>query len=341
MRTIHVLLIICALLFVQCSQKKDARIDNTIGCTFDIQEQLSFEDIDYPDLLGITMQLIKQDSFLLINDFRGDSLIHVFNLNTNKITRKLVRAGNGPNELISPLALQLVDDDLWILCRPLHLLNHMPASSIAGKPALIKDGLIKAEADNFIHLGGKSMIFSGFWDKRYAYMNMDDKEVKIFGDYPDFWQAEKDFPVEAKAMFHQSRFAVNTDKHLFASCSYFCLEIYEYDPSGNRLPELKFRKQLGKYEYDYEVGGRVMAKKRPGADLVSVDIVSGGEYLYILTQDEENKKHRNIMVVDWEGNPVKLLKTGKRITCFTVDENERAGYCIFQDPDDKLASFRF
>lgn len=68
-----------------------------------------------------------------------------------------------------------------------------------------------------------------------------------------------------------------------------------------------------------------MAKMRPGVGLVSVDIVSGGEYLYILTQDEENKKHRNIMVVDWEGNPLKLLKTGKRITSFTVDENGRAG----------------
>ena len=46
------------------------------------------------------------------------------------------------------------------------------------------------------------------------------------------------------------------------------------------------------------------------------------------------------MVLDWDGNPVKLLKTGKRVTCFTIDEKARIGYCIIQDPEDKLVSFR-
>ena len=62
--------------------------------------------------------------------------------------------------------------------------------------------------------------------------------------------------------------------------------------------------------------------------------------MYVLIQDEENRKHRNIMVLDWEGNPVKLLKSGKRITCLAVDEKEGVGYCIIRDPEDTLVSFK-
>lgn len=336
-----IILVVCTLLFIQCSNDKNPRIDNSIGYSFEKQEDLSFEEIDYPELLGVTMQLLKQDSLLFLNDFHGDSLVHVYNLNTNQISRKLILAGNAPNELISPLELQLVDHNLWILCRPLHLLNHIPYSSITVKPILLKDGLIKAEADCFIPLGDTQMVFSGFWDKRYACMDLINRnDIKEFGDYPDFWEEEKNIPVAAKAMFHQSRFAVNTNKHLFASCSYFVLEIYDYDPMGKNLPELKFRKQLGKYEYDFKVGGRVSATMRTGADPASVDIVNGGDFLYVLTQDDKNRRCRNIMVLDWDGNPVKLLKTGKRVTCFTIDEKARIGYCIIQDPEDKLVSFR-
>lgn len=336
-----IILVICGLLFMQCSNTREGVTDKTVGYSFSKQENLLFKEVNYPELLGLTMQLVKMDSFLFINDFHGDSLISVYNLNTNKIIRKLVLAGNGPNEMISPLELRLVDNNLWVLCRPLHLLNHFPSSSIAQKPVLLKDGSVKAEADDFVPLGEKGVVFSGFWNKRYAYMDMDNKEVQEFGDYPDFWEDEKNMPIEAKAMFHQSRFAVNTNKHLFASCSYFVLEIYKYDPTGNELPKLKFRKQLGNYEYDFKAGKRVSTTIRPGADLVSIDVINGGEYLYIITQDDKNRKNRNIMVIDWDGKPVKLLKSGKRITCLEIDEKENIGYCIIKDPEDKLVYFNF
>lgn len=334
-------LIMCAFLCVQCTGKKVANVDDAVGYDFERQEQISFQEVSYPDLLGSTMQLVKRDSLLFVNEFHGDSLIRVFNLRTAREEGRLVASGNGPDELISPLELQVADDNLWVLSRQLHSLNHIPLGGIDKKTVLVKDGLIRPEADCFIPLDENRIVLSGFFKKRYALMSLSDRTVvNEFGDYPDFWADEKDFPTEAKAMFHQSRFAINTDKHLFASCSYFALEIYSYDSQGMDAPELRYRKQLGKYEYDFESGGRVTAKMRPGADPASVDIVSGGEHLYVLVQDEKNRKHRNIMVLDWAGKPVKLLKSGKRITCLAVDEKEGVGYCIIQDPEDKLVSFR-
>ena len=137
-------------------------------------------------------------------------------------------------------------------------------------------------------------------------------------------------------------FAVNPQKHLFASCSYFVLEIYEYDPSGKKCPTLKFKKQLGKYQYKFSTDEHVVfAKMKEGCDPVSVDIVGTENHIYLLTQDPEQRKQRNILVLDWKGNPVKLLKTGQRVMCFAVDEENQMGYGIIQDPEDKLVSFKY
>ena len=89
-------------------------------------------------------------------------------------------------------------------------------------------------------------VFSGLWNKRYILYNPSKaSEIKEFGDYPNYWEGEKDFPENAKAMFHQSRFIKHPSKPYFASCSSFVLEIYEYDSTGINLPQLVFKKQLG------------------------------------------------------------------------------------------------
>ena len=80
---------------------------------------------------------------------------------------------------------------------------------------------------------------------------------------------------------------------------------------------------------------------KEGCDPVSVDIVGTENHIYLLTQDPEQRKPRNILVLDWKGNRVKLLKTGQRVMCFAVDEENQMGYGIIQDPEDKLVSFKY
>lgn len=335
-----ILLGLFTLSFVQCTTHTT---DTTIGYKFSNQETLVFEDIDYPEILGDIMQIIKIDSLLLINDYYGDSLLTVFNLNSNKVERKLLGQGEGPNELISPLEVLLSNNNLWILSRPIHQLNHLSTQSIHKTPKLVRDLQVKTEADCFVPLTDTLFVLSGFWKKRYAWMNLQKSDELIeFGEFPDFWEAEKDIPHLSKAMFHQCHFAVNPQKHLFASCSYFVLEIYEYDPSGKKCPTLKFKKQLGKYQYKFSTDEHVVfAKMKEGCDPVSVDIVGTENHIYLLTQDPEQRKQRNILVLDWKGNPVKLLKTGQRVMCFAVDEENQMGYGIIQDPEDKLVSFKY
>ncbi len=337
MKTLLLFLSIC-LLFIQCSSGNG---DDGKPYVFDKQENIDFNSIDYPEILGISMQLVKIDSLLLINDFHGDTLINVFNLNSGKIVKRLIPKGSGPGELISPLDIQLCDRNLYVLCRPEFSLNHGSVDSVtAGSFVISNDGLLPQKSDRFIPLTENQFVFSGLWNKRYILYNPSKaSEIKEFGDYPNYWEGEKDFPENAKAMFHQSRFIKHPSKPYFASCSSFVLEIYEYDSTGINLPQLVFKKQLGNYSYNYTAGNILTANVKDGSDPEAKELACSAKYIYVVIQSGEDRKKSNIMVLDWDGNPVKLLKSDKTITCLSIDENSNRGYCIIEDPEDKLVYF--
>lgn len=328
-------MLIC-LFFTHCSiDKKDKQYE------FNKQESILFRDIDYPEILGVTMQLVKMDSLLIINDFHGDSLINIFNLNTKKIERKLISKGEGPNELLSPLDIQKVDDNLYVLSRPIFSLNHISLKSILNKEDcnIYKDYQMPPRSDCFLPLTTSQFLFSGLWEKRYAHLNTTSNIIQEFGEYPDFWEDEKSISKEAKAMFHQCFFGRHPTQNLFVSCSGYVLEIYSYNDKGIELPTLLFKKQLGIYSYDYTLGNAISANLKKGSDPCVTELASSNNYIYLVVQAKENRKKRDIMVIDWEGNPIRLLKSDKRITCLTIAEDEKKGYCIIEDPEDKLACF--
>ena len=337
MKTLLLFLSIC-FLFIQCSSGNG---DDGKPYVFDKQENIDFNSIDYPEILGISMQLVKIDSLLLINDFHGDTLINVFNLNSGKIVKRLIPKGSGPGELISPLDIQLCDRNLYVLCRPKFSLNHGSVDSVtAGSFVISNDGLLPQKSDRFIPLTENQFVFSGLWNKRYILYNPSKaSEIKEFGDYPNYWEGEKDFPENAKAMFHQSRFIKHPSKPYFASCSSFVLEIYEYDSTGINLPQLVFKKQLGNYSYNYTAGNILTANVKDGSDPEAKELTCSAKYIYVVIQSGEDRKKSNIMVLDWDGKPVKLFKSDKTITCLSIDENSNRGYCIIEDPEDKLVYF--
>ncbi|MDL2278274.1 TolB-like 6-bladed beta-propeller domain-containing protein [Parabacteroides sp. OttesenSCG-928-G07] len=304
-------------------------------------ENISFNKIDYPDTLGVTLQLLKRDNLLIINDFYGDFFVSLFDLENKEIENRIIAKGNGPNELSSPLDLQFYGESLYVLSRPLFSLNHMEWDIIKnGSPVLYKDFQLPSKSDRFVVLNDSLFVFSGLWDKRYGYLNIKDtNDIREFGEYPHYWQEENNLSNEVKAMFHQCKFAKHPDKYMFASCSGYVFEIFSYDPVNNSLPNLIFRKQLGKYSYTYTDGNILRTKADEGSDPKVIDIACSEHYVYIITQSKEDKKKRNIMVLDWDGNPIKLLKSDKCIVCLVVDEDLGVGYCIIQDPEDTLVSF--
>lgn len=88
--------------FFSCSSKENSLLES-----FLLTQEIYPQKIAYPDLLGITMQMMKHDSLLFINDFRGDTLISVLDIKNQVLKKKLVPVGNGPGEYHQPYKLHI------------------------------------------------------------------------------------------------------------------------------------------------------------------------------------------------------------------------------------------
>jgi hypothetical protein len=297
--------------------------------------------MEYPDILGITMQILQRDSVLFINDYKGDTLIHVYNLKTGQIICKLIPQGQGPGELISPLYLSKSAENLLMYSMKTNCLYSLPFDSIT----LLKNKLLTKKFKTAFHtnrlypLNDSVFVCSGFLDKkRYAMINCRGETVLEFGEYPEFCSSEKDFPDWARFMFHQSDFVRHPASDRFLSYSNHVLEIFDCDGNFNE-PLLKKRILFGKYNYTYyEQNGQYVLE---GDDVERgiTDVGCDSNYIYIvysINKKSEPSTVSYIKILDWEGNPVKQLNCQKRITRIAVDEKAEKAYLIIQNPDDNL-----
>jgi hypothetical protein len=333
----HIILLIVLFFLFACSDRK-----NNYKDVFEIKKNVELNLIEYPDILGLSMQLLKKDSLFLINDFRGDSLIHVFDMKNMQLIRKIISVGNGPNEFISPLEIHFTDNNLYIFYRQAFLLYSLPNSMILEEGENMKK-LFQApsKANHLYPLSDSVFISSGFYQKRYALIDQKGQVFKEFGEYPAYWGGEDDIPVEARAMFHQTNFLKHPNIPYLLTYSSHIIEIYDIVNSND--PVLIKNILMGKYNYDYTVGNILTANKRADTERGIVYVAYSHKYIYVVYDPNKNMneedKGSQICVYDWNGNPIELLQFDKNISCLVIDEDEKKGYVIAANPNDSLMYF--
>jgi hypothetical protein len=195
---------------------------------FEIKRPVDLYLIEYPDLLGTSMQLIKKDSLILINDFRGDSLIHVFDMKKLQLIQKMVSAGNGPNEFISPLEIQFTDSNLYIFYRQTSVLYSIPCSlMLEGSKNIKKLFQVSPGANHLYPLSDSVFISFGFYRKPYVLINEKGEIIKEFGEYPAYRAGEDEIPPNVRAMFHQACFLKHTGSRRFLAYTSHIINIYD------------------------------------------------------------------------------------------------------------------
>ncbi|MDR3235285.1 MAG: TolB-like 6-bladed beta-propeller domain-containing protein [Prevotellaceae bacterium] len=331
-----VLFLVILFSFFSCIGKEKKYDDE-----FEVKKNVELHSIEYPDILGTSMQLLMNDSLILINDFRGDSLIHVFNIKNLNLVRKIVSVGNGPNELISPLEIQRTDSNLYIYYRQANILYSIPWSVITeGSKYMKKLFQISPESNHLYPLSDSIFISSGFHPKRYALIEKGEI-FKEFGEYPAYWNGEKNIPDKARAMFHQTDFLKHPAKQRLLTYSSHIIEIYD-DILNLNEPLLVKSKLLGKYRYKFTVGNILSTDREADIEIGIVYVACSHDYIYVVYNPNKYNyegKGSNILVYDWNGNPIELLQFNKTISCLVIDEDERKGYVIAEDPNDSLMYF--
>ncbi|MDR3219930.1 MAG: TolB-like 6-bladed beta-propeller domain-containing protein [Dysgonamonadaceae bacterium] len=330
-----VLFLIILFSFFACVGKEDKYDDE-----FEVKKDVELYSIEYPDILGTSMQLLMNDSLILINDFRGDSLIHVFDIKNLNLVCKIVAVGNGPNELISPLEIQRTDSNLYIYYRQANILYSIPWSKITEGSTYMKKLFQISSSNHLYPLSDSIFISSGFHQKRYALIEKGEI-FKEFGEYPAYWRGEKDIPDEARAMFHQTNFLKHPDKQRLLTYTSHVIEIYD-DIFNLDEPLLVKNKLIGKYSYKFTVGNILSADKEVDIERGIVYVACSHDYIYVVydpNKYEAEGKGSTILVYDWSGNPIELLLFNKTISCLVIAEEEMKGYVIAEDPDDSLMYF--
>jgi hypothetical protein len=320
---------------------------------FDEVKQVDIEciPIPYSDILGISLQLLKKDSLLFINDFHGDSLIHVLDVKNHIEHDKLVSKGVGPNEFMSPLAIYLTDSTFYIFERRTFRLFSFPIDRVLSIDKRMKFNFtantpdIRSMINIVFPLSDSMFIFSKIDDspKRFAIHNKNGERMNEFGEYKAYWYRENDFSNRVREFYHNTFFEKHPSKKKFIAYSGHILGIYSYE-SIHQAPVLLKEFLFSQYRYTFSENDMYLSTERDdGVERGILNVFCSSNYIYIVynpnKEGEDKSLAHLIKIIDWNGNPIKILKPNKIISCLTIDETEKRGYIIAEDPDDTLMYF--
>jgi len=336
---ILVIVFFVVFLIYSCSEK------NRKYLVFKNVQHVECISIPYSDILGISMQLLKKDSLLLINDFYGDSLIHVFDVKNQVQLSKLVAKGNGPNEFISPLGIYMTDDKLFINERQSFRLFSFPLDSLLSNNKNIKKEFTITKSNIIFPLSDSLFISSGYGEgqKRFTLYGKGGAKICEFGEYPTYWHEETKFSNKVRSFFHQTFFEKHPSQKKFIAYTGHILGIYSYELT-REIPVLEKEFLLSDYKYSFVDNDQILtADGTEGIEHGIIRVACSSNYIYILYNP--NKKGKDITlpyqikILDWDGNPIKLIAVNKQISCFVIDETEKKGYIVARDPEDTLMYF--
>lgn len=296
--------------------------------------------------ISIPLEMKKQKDFLFISDFRGDSLLWIYDLK-HSIVKRIIPRGEGPNEFLSPIQIAITDSTLfihnrWHYSAKLYSFNYTDFT-INPIGETIK---LPTDIDRLLVIDSNSYIASGRFEKsRYVKLDVNGNIVTNFGKYPNYLQDEENIPNFPKFMFHQSMFAYNKSKDLIASSTQHVLDILE---NAINIPKIKKRILLSSYKYKYATGdGWASANGSSNTEIGVEDIYSTAQFIYLLYNPNKTKDkysstkslNNEIWIFNWDGNPIKKIHTNMNIISFCIDENDQECYCIVNNPNPTISTF--
>ena len=308
-------------------------------------------EVDYisETFVSIPLEMEKIGNNIFISDFRGDSLLHCYNLSSGE-TKYALPLGEGPDEFLSPIQFFFQDEQMMVYNRWHYILRYcyvcLPDFMIKSINLSIS---VSTDVDMVYPISKDKWIASGrFADSRFIIMDKDGNELSRCGDYPSYMADEINIPNFPKFMFHQSMFGFQKEISRLTSVTGHVLELWNY--YNNDSLALHKRILLSPYSYEYKDGKHWAAAKAENDVEKGVErIYCSDKYIYMLYNSnthemiakKEDNLHSEIWVFDWNGTPVTKINVNREITCFCVDEDESKIYCIMNAPNPSIGYFNF
>jgi hypothetical protein len=317
---------------MSCQEEKKALTDY-----FSQEQEYSVKVMDtYPvDSIGLPQDILSTGDYVILAEPMFDKVISLYDMMTHKFVRFLTR-GQGPDELTYIYQIGIYNDSSFFVRDGQKLFVYSfdgDFSHPSQKFKLPENTGMSSYYDQSI------CIYNQQLGKRFALYDAKNQSHHEFGETITL----ENCPPEELASRLQLSFTGNSKVKKIACTSIFydIFEIYDYSDTSN----IKTVKQ---YVGDLPpiLLRDVMTIPSPDNKISVVSITSGDKYIYALYNGTTIKKmeemaksspsgeeaidniYNKILVYDWDGNPVKIIKVDKKLKYISFNEKQQTLYCL-------------
>lgn len=287
--------------------------------------------------IGEIVDLLVIDSFLISDEIFSKKIFKLYNLRTGKLLSNFINKGKGPNEMIFPHLLNYYDSDCFtsfdsnskelIYFSLNEILNQNYQFHRKEKIEFTTE---KSFAAKSYLLNDSMLLCTGFLKKgQYCIYNLNSKNSEYFLDYP-YDEKHKGETNETKGQAFQCEISIKPDRKKFANVTGAIFEICEFhNIEINRI----FRKVYYFPVYKVVQNHAAFDSTQPYG---FHSITSTDSFIFMIYSGRSMKEYgdeyyagKNLLVFDWNGNPVVNFILDRYLKRYTLDASQMKiyGYC--------------
>lgn len=339
MRTLHLFLLL--FLLTNCSNNKPEKITDLFPPSETISHEVLKEDV-----LNLPYKIIYRNGYLIISDFKSDSIISIYNIQKNEIETQFLTIGGGPNETVDYPGSEFMLNDttlIWLdavsSIRKAVFSDNMKEVKSVEKICDLKRQL---NVMDIVPLATGKYVAAGRFEKGfYALLNSKGEVESYKYDYPaDNVKIDNSM----KGFIYQGEFVSNPDNTKFAFFTYQAdiIEFFKVNDQGG------FDKQK-EYHFKYPKYSQEPMMPMPMIEDGSICFLKGcatEKFIYLLYSGKKMSELKSftesqtVLVFNWKGKPVKHYNLDIIVSTIAVDENDKVLYATTNNPEGTLVSFK-
>jgi hypothetical protein len=340
-------ILIYAILFSSCTSRENNL--NPI-LNFPKTVNLSSKHLKSADSIFRAETMILIHDYLIVHDIDLEYVYKIINVEQDRYLKRFGKLGEAPNELMLPVFINRVGTEgnrVGINEASNQTFHEYSIDSIINSID-DSDRLLTTEKFDYGHIrvaniDSNLFVGFGFYENPYTLIS-GTKTIENTGNFP-FREQLKNFSSQTLVMAYQPRFFKNPKKPLLLSSATFSfnLDFLKVGENG----KLEIYKSLHFWPTDFEdesFGNEAIAAIKKENRFGNISTTVSENYIYVLYSDKPwefvlPQKSNRILVYDWEGNSIRILKLDQEVNLIAAHEDDN--YLIGYLDDGKANLFRF
>lgn len=307
------------------SEQKNA---SEVSCYFD------------DELFGRIETLQCNDSLLIVFDYHSGFSFTLFDLKSDKMLGRFGAIGQGPGEILLGCYGYLYEGNFTINYDLSGFLAWYPIDSLRknihfNPLVLNKYEIADAQFSRVIPLNDTTFLGAGTYQSKFQFVLFDNKSNVMDAGVEIYNADDKKFNPFHKYLSNQGILNKHPLQSKFVYAVNYSSNMDFIEVSNNTIKlikSLRLRNPVSEALQDGNLSRVMPDRSNP---IGYIDIASTNDYVYalytdkLLTDKEGNSNSKSsdlVLVYDWEGNPVKIVKLNQEVYYITVNEKQAKLY---------------